>query len=164
MSISSVCGRVCCQSLFSPIGNHKNPPHCSHSVCSAEQECHLLQAQVDDHHLDQNPGYKIKDKGAANCDNGSKLTFAECKEARVALDSKAIAVVNTTDVSLPTGCYRQQQDQYRFEHDESSYKWFFNTVAGQPDSNSEPVCKGKAKRSCLCTHSRHIMFIRVAYL
>ena len=121
----------------------------------AEQECHLTTALVDDpHHLDQNPGYKIKDKGAASCGETLKLTFAECQEARVALDSKATAVVNTTDVSLPTGCYRQQQAQYRFQHDESSYKWYYNTVAGQADSNSEPVCKGKAKRGCLCAHSR----------
>ena len=127
----------------------------SHLVCSAEQECHLTTALVNDpHHLDQNPGYKIKDKDTASCDETSELTFAECQDAKSFLDSNATAVVNTTEANLPTGCYRQQQDQYRFEHGESSYKWFFNAVAGQADSNSEPVCKGKAKRGCLCAHSR----------
>ena len=109
-------------------------------MCFTEQECQLTRALVDDpHHLDQNPGYKIKDKGAASCD----LTSEECEEARFALDLNATAVVNTASASLPTGCYRQQEDEYRDQHAESSYKWFFNTVAGQPDSNSEPVCKGK---------------------
>ena len=126
-----------------------------HVVLSAEQECQLLQDQVEDpHHLDQNPGYKIKDNGTASCDDTLKLTFAECQEAKSFLDWKATAVINTTDASLPTGCYRQQEDEYRFEHDKSSYKWYYNTVAGQADSNSEPVCKGKAKRGCLCAHSR----------
>ena len=130
-------------------------PYSSHLVCYAEQECHLPSAQVETHHLDQNPGYKIKDKGAANCNNTLKLTFAECQEAKSFLDSNATAVVNTSSTSLPTGCYRQQEDQYRDQHNKSSYKWHFNTDDdGQPDSNSAPVCKGKAKRSCLCAHSR----------
>ena len=123
-------------------------------MCSTEQECQLRKDQVDAHHLDQNPGYKIKDKGAASCGDTLKLTFAECQIAKLALDPKATAVVNTTSTNSPTGCYRQQVDQYRFEHGESSYRWFFNTVDGQSDANSEPVCKGKAKWSCLCTHSR----------
>ena len=129
--------------------------HFAYLVLCADQECHLLKGRVDDpHHLDQNPGYKIKDKGAANCESTVKLTFAECQEARLALDSKATAVVNTANANLPTGCYRQQEDQYRDQHDKSSYKWFFNTVDGKNDSNSEPICKGKTKRSCLCAHSR----------
>ena len=126
-------------------------------MCSAEQECHLLKEQVDDpHHLDQNPGYKIKDKDTASCGETSELTFAECQDAKSFLDSKATAVVNTTDANLPTHCYRQQEDQYRFQDSESSYKWYFNTADGngQADSNSEPVCKGKAKQSCLCVDSR----------
>ena len=125
----------------------------SHSVCSTEQECHLTTAQVDNpHHLDQNPGYNISDKGAASCN----LTFAECEEAMLALDWNVTAVVNTTNANLPAGCYRQQEEQYRDQHNKSSYLWYFNTVDGngQPDSNSEPICRGKAKRGCLCVHSR----------
>ena len=109
----------------------------------AEQECHLTTALVDDpHHLDQNPGYKIKDKGAASCDEA--LTVEQCEEARLALDRNAADVMETNDASLPTGCYRQEKEEYRFLHNESSYVWYFNEVDGQSDSKSEPVCKGKA--------------------
>ena len=113
-------------------------------ICSSEQECHLLKHQVDDpHHLDQKPGYKIKDKGAKSCDETLKLTFDQCKAARVALDWKAATVVKTKEASLPAGCYRQQEDEYRFGHNESSYLWYYNeAVTGQSDWKSEPVCKG----------------------
>ena len=112
----------------------------------AEQECHLLKDRVDKHRLDQNPGYKIKE----SCDATSKLTFQECNAARLLLDWKVVNVVLTNDTSLPTGCYRQQEKKYRFRHDQSLYKWYFNEAAqGQSNSKSEPVCKGKAKRSCL---------------
>ena len=117
-------------------------------MCSAEQECHLTTAQVDEHHLDQHPGFKAKDKGSKICDATLELTLQECREARVALDSKADKVVKTNNASLPTGCYRQQQDKYRDRHGTSSYLWYFNEAAnGQSDSKSEPVCKGKAKQS-----------------
>ena len=120
-------------------------------VSSTEQECHLLQDYVDEpHHLDQMPGYKIKDKGAKSCDDTLKLTFEQCEEARLALDWKAAAVVRTSETSLPTGCYRQHEKQYRFRHSESSYLWHFNeAVNGQSDWKSEPVCKGKTKQNCL---------------
>ena len=119
------------------------------SVLSAEQECHLLKDQVDyPHHLDQRPGYQIKDKGAESCDNTLKLTFKQCEQARLVLDWKAAAVVKTSEASLPTGCYRQYEKEYRFGHNESSYLWYFNEAAeGQSDWKSEPVCKGKAKLS-----------------
>ena len=134
-------------------------------VRCAEQECHLLKDRVDTHYLDQNSGYKIKDNGTSSCDKTSKLTFEECQAARFALDAKATAVTKTNNKVLPTGCYRQQQDQYRFQHDESSYKWYFNNASiGQSHSKSEPVCKGKAKWSCLCAHSRKIIFARISYL
>ena len=125
-------------------------------VLSAEQECHLLKHQVDDpHHLDQHPGYKIKGKGAESCGETSRLTFDECEEARLALDWKAAAVAKTNETSLPTGCYRQHEKEYRFEHNESSYLWYFNeAVDGQSDWKSEPVCKGKLKCDvCLCARS-----------
>ena len=113
-----------------------------------EQECHLLKHQVDDpHHLDQHPGYKIKGKGAESCGETSRLTFDECEEARLALDWKAAAVAKTNETSLPTGCYRQQEVEYRFEHSKSSYLWYFNeATTGQSDSNSEPVCEGEAEQ------------------
>ena len=116
----------------------------------AEQECHLLKDRVDDpHHLDQKPGYKIKDKGAESCNNTMKLTFKQCNEARLALDWNAAAVMKTNSTSLPRGCYRQQEEKYRFRHNQSSYKWYFNEAGdGQSDSKSEPVCKGKARQSC----------------
>ena len=117
-------------------------------VLFAEQECHLTTAEVaDPHHLDQEPGFKIEAKGADSCDNTSKLTtLAQCDEARLALDGKADAVQETNETNLPTGCYRQQEAEYRLLHNKSSYVWYFNTAAnGQSDSNSEPVCQGKAK-------------------
>ena len=123
---------------------------------AAEQECHLIKDKVDDpHHLDQKPGFKIKDKGAASCGDTSKLTFDECEKAREALDWKVAAVVKTNETTLPTGCYRQQEVEYRFEHNESSYLWYFNeAVDGQSDWKSEPVCKGKLKCDvCLCARS-----------
>ena len=115
-------------------------------MCSAEQECQLTQARVDDpHHLDQNPGFMVKGMGAERCDETSKLTFEECKEARFSLDEYANDVKKTNEISLPTGCYRQQKEEYRFRHSESSYVWYFNEASeGQSDSISEPVCKGKA--------------------
>ena len=120
--------------------------------CCAEQECHLTTDQVNDpHHLDQSPGYKIKDKDES-CDE--TLTFDQCKKARLALDWNAAAVETTDSTSLPTGCYRQQKEEYRFRHSESSYVWYFNEATeGQSDPKSEPVCKGKAKRSCLIAYS-----------
>ena len=121
-------------------------------MCPAEQECHLTTDQVDDHHLDQNPGYKIKDKNTESCDE--TLTFDQCEEARLALDWKAAAVARIDKPSLPTGCYRQEKEEYRFLHNESSYVWYFNEATeGQSDPKSEPVCKGKAKRSCLIAYS-----------
>ena len=106
---------------------------------------------VDDlHHLDQKPGYKIKDMGAESCDDTLKLTFEKCEEARLALDWKAAAVVKINEASLPTGCYRQQEKEYRFLHNKSSYLWYFNEAAnGQSDWKSEPVCKGKVRRNCI---------------
>ena len=120
-------------------------------MCSAEQECQLTQARVDDpHHLDQNPGFMVKGMGAERCDETSKLTFEECKEARFSLDEYANDVKKTNEISLPTGCYRQQKEEYRFWHNESSYVWYFNEATeGQSDSISEPVCQGKPGRSCL---------------
>ena len=119
--------------------------------CCAEQECHLTTAQVNDpHHLDPNPGYAIKDEGAESCGDTLKLTFEQCGEARLALDWNADAVAKTNKTSLPTGCYRQQKEEYRFQHSKSSYLWYFNEATeGQSDSKSEPVCQGKAERSCL---------------
>ena len=161
--IWSTCRLESSQAFWIVLGRFRIVLHCLHLLRSAEQECHLTTDEVDDpHHLDQNPGYMIKDKGAASCGETLKLTFAECEEARLALDSKATAVVNTASASLPTGCYRQQEDQYREQEAVSSYLWFFNTLAGQPDSNSEPICKGNSKRSCLCAHGRSIS-VRVAY-
>ena len=115
-------------------------PHTIHFMCCAEQQCHLLKDRVDDHHLDQNPGYKIKD----SCDSTSKLTtLQECNAARLALDWKVTNVVETNDTSFPTGCYRRQNEKYRVAHVESSYLWYFNKASGvQSHSNSEPVCKG----------------------
>ena len=123
-------------------------------LCFAEQECHLIKDKVDDpHHLDQKPGFKIKDKGAASCGDTSKLTFDECEKAREALDWKAAAVAKTNETSLPTGCYRQQKVKYRFNHSESSYLWHFNeATTEQSDSNSEPVCKGNVKLNYLCAY------------
>ena len=125
-------------------------------VLSAEQECDLTTAQVNDpHHLDPNPGYAIKDEGAESCGDTLKLTFEQCGEARLALDWNADAVAKTTETTLPTGCYRQQKEEYRFQHSKSSYLWYFNEATeGQSDSKSEPVCQGKAERSCLCAYSR----------
>ena len=121
----------------------------------AEQECHLTTAQVDTRHLDQKPQYKIKKKGTESCGDTLKLTFEQCEEARLALDWKAAAVVKTNETSLPTGCYRQQEDGYRDQHEQSSYWWYFNeAVDGQSGSETEPVCHGKTNRSCLCAHTR----------
>ena len=115
---------------------------------TAEQECHLLKDQVDARHLDQKPGYKIKDMGAKSCDDTLKLTFEKCEEARLILDWNAAPVVKTNETSLPTGCYRQQEKEYRFLHSKSSYLWYFNEATeGHSDRKSEPVCKGKAKRN-----------------
>ena len=122
--------------------------HNNDSVCFAEQECHLRKHQVDNpHRLDQNPGFEVRGKGTDSC----TMTLTECNEARLALDWKVDAVKEIANGSLPTGCYRQQEEAYRFEHDNSSYKWYFNTATTsvQPDSKTEPVCKGKAKLSCL---------------
>ena len=79
------------------------------------------------------------------------MTLAECKDARLALDWNVDAVQEIANDNLPTGCYRQQDEDYRFEHNKSSYKWYFNnaTTDVQPDSKTEPVCKGKSKLSCL---------------
>ena len=118
----------------------------------AEQECYLTIDEVDARHLDQKPGFKIKGKDES-CDE--TLTFDQCEKARLALDWKAAAVEKTDSTSLPTGCYRQQKEAYRFWHNESSYVWYFNEATdGQSDSISEPVCQGKANRSCLCSYSR----------
>ena len=117
-------------------------------MCSSEQECHLTTAKRDDpHHLDQKPGYKIKDKGAESCDDTLKLTLEQCEEARLALDWNSTAVVKTNKTSLPTGCYRQhEKEEYRFRHNKSSYVWYFNeAINGQSDWKSEPVCKGESK-------------------
>ena len=114
----------------------------------AEQECHLLEDSVDNpHHLDQKPGFEVRGKGTDSC----TMTLAECKNARLALDWKADAVQEIAEQNKPTGCYRQQEEDYRFEDDKSSYKWYFNsaTTSVQPDSKTEPVCKGKSKLSCL---------------
>ena len=69
---------------------------------------------------------------------------------------KADAVQEKDDGTLPTGCYRQQEAEYRLLHSKSSYVWYFNVaVNGQSDPNSEPVCQGKAKRSWhMCSYSR----------
>jgi len=127
------------------------------TVLFAEQECHLTITEVNTRHLDQEPGFKIEAKGAESCDDTSKLTSLEqCDEARLALDWKADAVQEKDDGTLPTGCYRQQEAEYRLLHSKSSYVWYFNVaVNGQSDPNSEPVCQGKAKRSWhMCSYSR----------
>ena len=81
------------------------------------------------------------------------MTLDECNAARLALDWNVDTVESKDDGNFPKGCYRQQKEEYRFLHSESSYVWYFNNAdAGQPDSNSEPICKGNAKLSCLCTY------------
>ena len=131
--------------------------HRSYLMLFAEQECHLTTAQVDVLRLDQKPGYQIKHKGADSCDDTLKLTFEQCEQARLALDWKAAAVVKTNETSLPTGCYRQQEKEYRFGHNESSYVWYFNNaVNGQSDWKSESVCKGKAQRVVYLHVAGHI--------
>ena len=77
------------------------------------------------------------------------MTLDECNAARLALDDKADAVQSKDDGNFPKGCYRQQKEEYRFQDGESSYVWYFNEAdEGQPDSKSEPICKGNAKLSC----------------
>ena len=114
-------------------------------VLLAEQECHLRENQVDDHHLDQDPGFEVRDKNTAGCD----MTLEECNAARLALDWKAEAVQEIDTVNFPIGCYRQQNASYRFSHSLSSYMWYFNSAddQGQSHSESEPICKGDAKLS-----------------
>ena len=121
----------------------------------------MLKDQVDyPHRLDQKPGYQIKDKGADSCDDTLKLAFEQCEQARLALDWKATAVVKTNKISLPTGCFRQQEKEYRFGHNESSYLWYFNNaVNGQSDWKSEPVCKGKAKQNKLSWHLENGIYL-----
>ena len=113
----------------------------------------MLKDQVDQHHLDQNPGYKIKE----SCDD-TKLNLEECEEARLALDWNATAVAQIDDASLPTGCFRQQEADYRFLHNESSYLWYYNEDDGvNTHAGSEPVCKGQTGLSCVCVHGRSVL-------
>ena len=122
----------------------------SRLILVAEQECHLTTNQaVDPHHLDQNPGYAIKANGSS-CDQSSALSLQQCQEAKLILDRYATEVQQVNDQNLPAGCYRQKEVGYRFQHEKSLYKWYFNsaTTDVQSDSKSEPVCKGKAKRCC----------------
>jgi len=114
------------------------------------QECQLRENRVDDQYLDQDPGFEVRAKNTAGCDI---TTLEECESARDALDSKVETVKQIEDVNFPKGCYRQKNTSYRFLHTESSYLWYFNNATeGQSESESEPVCKGKAKLSCLCTY------------
>ncbi len=114
------------------------------------QECKLTPTQVTDtHHLDAKPGYKVQDMNTASCDDTSKLTFAECVDAKVSLDWNAGEVTNVTNASLPKDCFRTKADGYRFEHGESSYLWYFNNAdSGKADPKSQPVCKGNALVDC----------------
>ena len=134
----------------------------SNLVCSAEQECLLLEGDVDvPYHLDQNPGFRIQDEGT--CDE--TLTFEQCEKARLALDWRAADVETTNNASFPTGCYRQQNESYRFRHSESSYVWYFNEATeGQSHPKSEPVCNGKAQRDCLFANSRSYLIILHMYV
>ena len=126
-------------------------------VCSAEQECHLLKDQVDAHNLDQNPGYKIKDKNAETCGD-TELNLEECEQAMLALDWKVINVAQINDANLPTGCFRQQEADYRFLHNESSYLWYYNEADGvNTHSDSEPVCKGQTGLSGCCVPDRLVL-------
>ena len=114
------------------------------------QECKLTTTQVTDtHHLDAKPGYKVQDMNTASCDETSKLTFAECVDAKASLDWKAGDVTNVTNSSLPKDCFRTKADGYRFQHDESSYLWYFNNAdSGRADPKRQPVCKGNAFAVC----------------
>ena len=116
-------------------------------MCFAEQECHLRESQVNTpHHLDQDPGFKVRGKGTASCE----MTLQECKDALLALDPKAVSVQSISDAKLPKHCFRKQKAAYRFKDSESSYEWYFNDANdGQSESKSEPVCKGNAELCCL---------------
>ena len=105
------------------------------------QECKLTTTQVTDtHHLDAKPGFKVQDTNTANCDETSKLTFAECVDAKASLDWHAGDVTNVTNASLPKDCFRTKADGYRFQHN----LWYFNNASsGQADPKSQPVCKGR---------------------
>lgn len=113
----------------------------------SEQECQLTTAQVaDTHHLDAKPGYEVEDMATPSCDETLKLTFAECEDAKASLDWNASDVTNVTDADLPKGCFRSKADEYRFQHNESSYLWYFNNASsGQADPKSQPVCKGNER-------------------
>ena len=110
------------------------------------QECKLTTAQVvDTYHLDDKPGYKIGEDNRAECaDTTTQIkTFTKCEHAKASLDWKATDVTSITDVSFPKGCFRTKTDGYRFQHNESSYLWYFNNVnSGQADPKSQSVCQG----------------------
>ena len=118
----------------------------------AEQECHLTEQQVDDpHHLDKKPGYQLQNPGTS-CTETSRLTeLQKCTLAKLYLDPKASDVLGPDDASFAVlkGCSRQRNETYRQRAEDSSYLWYFNpNEPGQPNADSEPVCKGKAKPSC----------------
>ena len=112
----------------------------------SEQECKLTTTQVmSTHHLDAKPGYQVRDMDTASCDETSELTFTKCVDAKVSLDWNAGDVKNVTNSSLPKDCFRAKADGYRFQHDESSYLWYFNNAdSGKADPKRQPVCKGNA--------------------
>ena len=114
------------------------------------QECKLATTQVTGtHHLDAKPGYKVQDTNTASCDETSKLTFAECVDAKASLDWNAGDVTNVTSASLPKDCFRTKAGGYRFQHDESSYMWYFNNAdSGKADPKRQPVCKGNTFVAC----------------
>ena len=117
------------------------------------QECQLTKTQVvDTYHLDDQPGYKIGDDARAGCaDTTAQLsTLTECENAKAALDLNADAVEEVNKTDMPRGCYRQKKEGYRFENNNSSYLWYFNTATtGKGDPKFAPVCKGKARQRCL---------------
>lgn len=114
----------------------------------SEQECQLTKTQVTDtYHLDDKPGYKVEDMAVRSCSDTLKLTFTQCEDAKASLDWNARAVTQVTNDRLPNGCFRMKAHGYRFQHNESSYEWFFNNAAsGQADARSQPVCQGNARQ------------------
>ena len=126
-------------------------------VLPAEQECHLTTDQaINDYHLDQTPGYEIKANGTQSCDQLLALDLSKCQQAQLILDEFVTNVEEIDEGNSVGGCYREKQSEYRFQHNQSSYKWYFNSAGTtiQSDAKSEPVCAGKATRgSCLRTWS-----------
>ena len=125
--------------------------HSLHVVCSAEQECHLRSAEVDNtYHLDSANGV-LHTKGSYTiysfrrpCSIGTELTsIGQCRHAQSIFTWTDDTVTSQIGKNVPKGCYR------RFVG--GSYSWYFNKHQTGADTavyeTDEYICRTTPRSS-----------------